>query len=174
MEIETKLIVDNLEFVEEKLKENNAREIYDREEENIYYARPGEDVFDLRIRFFEDKAIITYKGKHDTKSNIKQREEIEISTADTENSIKLIEALGYKEVLRYKKHRKAFFLENAEVTLDTITKVGTYVEIESAVAENIPYVKKLLGLELAKVEQRSYFEIMQDAIKNEPQTNVYE
>ena len=82
----------------------------------------------LRLR--QDTAVIlTYKGPTETQSGVSVRPEIEFEVSDFAAARQLLEALGYKESVRYEKWRTIYTLDDLEITLDEMP-FGIFTEIE--------------------------------------------
>jgi adenylate cyclase, class 2 len=89
----------------------------------------------LRVRSFDGKGTVTYKGvvKETQESRLKVREEIESAVDEPEHLIDLFERLGYHPSFRYQKYRTGYraILDGCElkVLLDE-TPMGNFIEIE--------------------------------------------
>lgn len=89
----------------------------------------------LRVRSFDGKGTVTYKGvvKETHESRLKVREEIESAVDEPERLIDLFERLGYHPSFRYQKYRTGYcaILDGCElkVLLDE-TPMGNFIEIE--------------------------------------------
>ena len=99
----------------------------------------------------------------------KTRKEIEVEVFDAENMGLILENLDFRSAATVKKDRDIYHLDEFIITLDTVYKVGTFVEIEIEAQENedtsIPLKKifetyKKLGIEEG-FERRSYLELME-------------
>jgi adenylate cyclase class 2 len=89
----------------------------------------------LRIRFVDDRGLVTYKGivQESASSPLKVREEIECETSDPHSLITLFERLGFHRSFRYQKYRTIYSLplegEEIEVVFDE-TPMGNFIELE--------------------------------------------
>ncbi len=176
-EVEQKFPVEDLETVESKLSANGAIVSAPQEEIDTYYAHPARDFAQtdeaLRIRRVGPKSWITYKGpKVDTTT--KTRREIELPLSEVSDAVNdwasLLESLGFSPVAEVRKiRRKATVLwqdQKIEVTLDDVSEVGTFVELELGAEERgldaardcIASLAETLGLR--KSERRSYLELL--------------
>ncbi|MDK2914035.1 MAG: adenylate cyclase, class 2 [Thermococcaceae archaeon] len=143
--------------------------------EDTYYQHPCRDfsktdeALRIRLRKFNGhfEAFLTYKGpKMDGSS--KTREEVEVQLTDPDEHSRILEKLGFVEVLTVHKVREKYYVEKGVViTLDEIEGLGKFVEIETLVEdeESIPgAVEKLKGilesLGVRRFERRSYLELL--------------
>ncbi len=176
-EVEQKFPVEDLEAVESKLVENGATVSAAQEEIDTYYAHPARDFAQtdeaLRIRRVGPRSWITYKGpKVDTTT--KTRREIELPLAEVPESVDdwagLLASLGFSPVAEVRKIRRKASVpwqdRKIEATLDEVSEVGTFVELELVTDESgldaarncIASLAEHLGL--LKSERRSYLELL--------------
>ncbi len=176
IEVEVKASVKDFTDVKKNLIKIGAIKIKNEHQRDVYYNAPHKDFVEtdeaLRIREIpengENKVILTYKGaKMDDVS--KTRKEIEVEVFDAENMGLILENLDFRSAATVKKDRDIYHLDEFIITLDTVYKVGTFVEIEIEAQENedtsIPLKKifetyKKLGIEDG-FERRSYLELME-------------
>ncbi len=143
--------------------------------EDTYYQHPCRDfsktdeALRIRVRRFNGhfEAFMTYKGpKLDSVS--KTREEIEVPLVDPDKHERILEALGFREVLTVEKIREKYYVEKGiTLTLDEVEGLGKFVEIE-ALTEKREEVPKLLErlreilieLGVTRFERRSYLELL--------------
>ncbi|NJE31492.1 class IV adenylate cyclase, partial [Thermococcus sp. 18S1] len=106
--------------------------------EDIYFNHPCRDfsktdeALRVRIKRFNGhfEASLTYKGPKLDKIS-KTRKEIEVNIDNVDTYIKLLHALGFKEVLTVEKTREKYYIEKGvTITLDEIEGLGKFVEIE--------------------------------------------
>jgi predicted adenylyl cyclase CyaB len=105
---------------------------------------------------------ITYKGPGSTQ--VKVRREIELpvgrSADDAATVEELLMLLGFTPVRAVKKirvpHRLEWEGKTLEVTLDTVTDLGTYLEIEGMAEELSGNGDAILRLRLDESERKSY------------------
>ncbi|WP_456367844.1 class IV adenylate cyclase [Thermococcus sp.] len=143
--------------------------------EDTYYQHPCRDfsktdeALRIRIRRFNGhfEAFLTYKGpKIDSLS--KTREEIEVPIEDPDAHARILEALGFTEVLTVEKVREKYYVEKGiTLTLDEVEGLGKFVEIEAMTEdrEKVPeLVEKLRSmlheLGVKKLERKSYLELL--------------
>ena len=100
-------------------------------EENTLY---GGDVLELgqavlRIRRVANRALLTYKERVSTRTDIKEQleQETEVSNPDTLEFI--LEALGFYPALVYEKRRETWRIGETEIVIDELP-FGLFMEIE--------------------------------------------
>lgn len=138
-EIELKFKVDNLDNFIEKLKSlgceisdyiNQADTIY---VENLDNTDSIEGSVWLRVRKVNDKIEMNYKKQSSKKS---ESQEIEFGVDDYEKANSFLKALGYNEWVRVNKRRRYSKYENANICIDEVERLGSFVEIEYLIDEN--------------------------------------
>lgn len=129
-------------------------------EDNWLFDTDGHDVARaggvLRLRVLDGgpRATLTYKGPARFAGVVKSRREIEVEVDDAAPMQALLEALGYRVMLVYRKEREPWRLGDVEVALDTLD-FGHFCEIEGP-AEAITALARRLGLSDDRVEPRGY------------------
>lgn len=143
--------------------------------EDTYYQHPCRDfaktdeALRIRIRRFNGhfESFITYKGpKIDEES--KTRKEIEVELTDPDKHSRILENLGFVEVLTVTKKREKYYVEKGVViTLDEVEGLGKFIEIEAMTEDRelVPrLVEKLrnvlIDLGVRRFERRSYLELL--------------
>jgi adenylate cyclase class 2 len=171
IEVEIKIPIDRPEGISEKLKEKGGILIGLSNQEDTYLNAPHRDYAQtdeaLRIRSTSTGAEITYKGEKMKGMGAKAREEINIPIVDTAQFIRLFSALGFTPSAQVNKIREEWTYKGTTVSLDTVTGLGTFVEIEviaqrdecSSALERIELVKKDLGIEGDHIRE-SYLELL--------------
>ena len=162
----------------EKLGSIGAAVAGEVEQADTYFAHPQRDYAAtdeaLRLRKVGEKNFVTYKGpKLDTTT--KTRTEIEIPIEQGQfgraQGEALLEALGFQPVAEVVKIRQTYHLDrggqSVEIALDTVTGLGTFVELEigvdsqTAVAPAREMLAQLAGqLGLEHNERRSYLQLL--------------
>ncbi|EEB74875.1 class IV adenylate cyclase [Thermococcus sp. AM4] len=172
IEVEVKGYADDRVF--ERVREE-FRLIRKEYHEDTYYQHPCRDfsktdeALRIRIRRFNGhfEAFLTYKGpKLDSVS--KTREEIEVQISDPDGHARILEALGFTEVLTVEKVREKYYVEKGiTITLDEVEGLGKFIEAEALTdeAERVPeLVEKLTSLlrslGVKRFERRSYLELL--------------
>jgi adenylate cyclase class 2 len=125
-------------------------------EVNTLYT--GEAIADrrcvLRLRRTADQAILTYKERFPTLSDIKHQREDETGVDDPEALELILEALGFTPALLYEKKRETWTLGESEIVIDELP-FGLFMEIEGSV-EEIADIESKLAIKRLKAEQASY------------------
>ena len=142
-----------------------------------YFNHPAKDFAEtdeaLRIRSIGERNFVTYKGAR-VDAATKTRREIEVPVAPGTDAAgqfaELLTALGFRETAVVDKSRRAAHLTRsdftAEVTLDVVREVGSFVEIEvladetSLEAAKAELARLAADLSLTKTERRSYLELL--------------
>jgi adenylate cyclase class 2 len=146
-EVEVKVPADHV-AVRRRLAAVGAESLGTVTQRDTYYDAPhrafAETDEALRIRRIRhestsddeppDETRLTYKGPLvDTES--KTRREHETAVGDGETMDAVLRALGFEPAAVVEKERSRFRLNGYTVTLDTVTDVGEYVEIETESAD---------------------------------------
>jgi adenylate cyclase class 2 len=141
-EVEVKLPADH-DAVRTRLAELGAESLGTVVQRDTYYDAPhrrfAETDEALRIRRIHDGSTsepepdetrITYKGPRvDSESKTRREHETRVDDGETADSV--LEALGFDAVAVVEKHRDSYRVDGYTVTLDTVTDVGDYVEVET-------------------------------------------
>ncbi|MDS0298968.1 class IV adenylate cyclase [Halogeometricum sp. S1BR25-6] len=146
-EVEVKLRADH-EAVRARLAEAGAVREASVEQTDTYYDAPHRDFAEtdeaLRIRRetrVDDDASdgdggettkVTYKGPLVDEAS-KTRSEHETTLGDRESAEGILSGLGFEPVETVEKDREFFALDGYTVTLDAVTGLGEFVEVEAAV-----------------------------------------
>ena len=144
-------ILRRAEFIEEKI------------EEDIYFSSPIKDFKEtdeaLRVRYSNNKVILTYKGPKLDKVS-KSREEYEAFVSGEIEQI--LQKLGYKEVLKVKKKRKVYRYKEYIISIDEVEDLGEYLEVElkSDNLRDVEKIESLFNLLFLDSERRSYLELL--------------
>ena len=83
----------------------------------------------VRIRYANNRAVITYKGPAKEDGIFKTREELETVLEDGVSGLHILEKLGMRVWFRYQKYRREFEINNVIVAVDE-TPIGNYAELE--------------------------------------------
>jgi len=157
LEIEVKLKIGSLQKIRRELKALGFEEKVHRAlEENWILDFPNRPLARrhclLRLRQFNDKALVTFKAPSLNSAQFKIREELETEVADGSVLYQILERLGLVLVFRYQKYRSVFEKRASRkpktvLSLDE-TPVGKYLEIEGPkediekIARQLDYSKK--------------------------------
>jgi adenylate cyclase, class 2 len=179
-EVEQKFPLANSTATERRLRELGAREGESMIQVDQYFNHPARDFAAtdeaFRIRQIGEANFITYKGPK-LDATTKTRKELELplpsGAATAESFAELLLALGFRRVAAVRKHRRTMYLHwqggDAEIALDEVDRVGTFIEIElSATEDDLDAAKKCLAslaaeLNLKNAERRSYLELLLSA-----------
>lgn len=163
LEVEVKFLVGELTAVRQRLLELGAMvtkpRVYER---NLRLDTPDEALRhrDELLRLRQDTAVVlTYKGRSletEQGSEVKVREELEMTVGDWETAVALFQRLGFQPTQVYEKYRETFRLGTVVVTLDELP-YGNFIELEgdeaaikaTAVALNLPWAERLVTNYLA-------------------------
>ena len=143
------------EAVVNRLKELGAHHDRDDFEENFIYR--GETLLPrsvLRLRRVNGTAILTYKERFPSSSDIKHQREDETVVNDPDALHSILKALGFTVALVYEKRRQRWRLGTAEVVLDELP-FGVFMEIEAGETE-IRQIEERLAIEELRVETDTY------------------
>ena len=172
IEIEAKLKVDSLSEVEHKLGDLGARFLGEQQQTDYFFDDVNATLISadkclrLRTQIVEksESYFLTYKGAKE-KSNLKRRQEIESGINDADSIYKLLQALGYEQVLIVEKKRRLWQLGNCEVALDHLPLLGDFVEIEGPGEEEITNVQNSLGLTDLPHISKSYASLLKEQLQ---------
>ena len=109
----------------------------------------------LRLRDNGGNAMLTYKAENPNDKGLADREEIETSVADFENTRLILERLGYVIVFVYEKYRSIYTLNDTGLFVDH-TPIGDYIEIEGPDENSIRNSAELLGLDWESRSDKGY------------------
>ncbi len=141
-EVEVKLPADHA-AVRARLTDLDAESLGTVVQRDTYYDAPHRQFVEtdeaLRIRRVEseagdEEARVTYKGPL-VDSASKTRREHETGVADDETMDAILQALGFEPVAVVEKERARFRVGEYTITLDDVTDVGEYVEVETESAD---------------------------------------
>jgi adenylate cyclase class 2 len=163
VEIETKLKVDSLSPVRDRLRALKAEFLAHQDQRDLYCDNARQQMVKqdkcLRVRIETTdqgtQSFITFKGPKQ-EADIKCRQEIEMPVPDTEQARALLEGLGYEQKLAVHKHREVWSYKQCLIGLDQVTDLGTYVEIEGPDSHVIHEVQQDLDLTHVPHCQDSY------------------
>jgi adenylate cyclase class 2 len=177
-EVEQKFPVADLSAVAERIMALGAKLSPPQEEVDLYFAHPSVDFAKtdeaLRLRRKGARNFITYKGPK-LDATTKTRREIELGLepgrAAMDSWAALLAALGFTPVAEVRKTRRKAHVpwqgREVEASLDTVERLGTFVELEliAADAAAIEPAKACLAslaefLGLSATERRSYLELL--------------
>jgi adenylate cyclase class 2 len=166
-EIEAKFYVTGVSGIKVRLHEREAHLIQERIlETNIRFDLPDARLRSkgqvLRLRR-DTAARLTYKGGSQSDKGVLSRTEIEFTVGDFDKAKLFLEALGYRESLRYDKYREIYELDDCHIMLDELP-YGHFVEIEGDSVDSIQKLAARLQLNWDAAISRSYSAIF-DSVK---------
>jgi len=82
----------------------------------------------------DTSTAITYKGPL-VEAASKTREEFETGVSDPEAAAGILDGLGFEPAATVEKRRERWTLDGATVTLDSVTDVGEFIEVELTVVD---------------------------------------
>ena len=125
-------------------------------EENTLYAGDGLDPQHsvLRLRRVGKRAILTYKERFPTRSDIKQQREDETAVANAEAMELILDALGFTPALVYEKRRETWKLGQTEIVIDELP-FGLFMEIEGD-EQSIREIESNLAIKRLRAESATY------------------
>lgn len=172
IEVELKGYADDEIFKRVRRKFTLVRKEY---HEDTYYQHPCRDfsktdeALRIRLKRFNGhfEAFMTYKGPKINGAS-KTREEIEVPLTDPDEQARILEKLGFVEVLTVHKVREKYYVEKGVIiTLDEVEDLGKFVEIEALVEredeveKTVDRLKSIMeGLGVKRFERRSYLELL--------------
>ena len=157
LEIELKVKAPDLDKVRQRLREHNSVFIGKVHEHDIYYNAPHRDfeVTDeaMRVRYTDERAVVTYKGAKIKKFGLKAREELNTAVESGTVFETMLARLGFVKTAEVNKWRENYRYDKAMISLDTVEELGTFVEIEviaeseeSDAADQIGKISKEIGV----------------------------
>ena len=110
----------------------------------------------LRLRVLDGgpRGVLTAKGPAQFLGGVKVREETEVVVQDGHATLDLLQLLGFRVQVVYRKQRAVWKLGPAAVTLDKLD-FGYFTEVEGPL-EEVPGIARSLGLDPAKAVKDSY------------------
>ncbi len=179
IEVELKYRLDDPESLLTALVARGAAPGPEMTERDLYFNHPARDFGEtdeaLRVRWDGRAATLTYKGPLLDRVS-KSREEFELDLAGDDaldRARVILLRLGFREVRVVEKRRTKFPLVDSGqpvlVTIDDVTGLGLFVELEAAAepAEFEAVRDRLLALAgvlgLSQPERRSYLQLLMEA-----------
>ena len=108
----------------------------------------------LRLRRIDDRALLTYKQRLGTRTDIKEQLEFETAIDNPDAIEFILEALGYYPALVYEKRRETWRLEETEIVIDELP-FGLFMEIEGQ-EQSIRDIESNLAIKRLAAEQLTY------------------
>jgi adenylate cyclase, class 2 len=114
----------------------------------------------LRLRFAEDRSILTYKGPPCPEGVFKTREELETGLQDGATMLEVLKHIGLRIFFQYQKYRREFELDGVHIAVDE-TPVGNYVEFEGS-EEGIRNLASRMDFKESQFLRSSYYSLYLD------------
>lgn len=148
-ELEVKFLLSRPGAFEDRLGVLGAQLLHPRVHEiNLRFDTPDGALTSraqvLRLRR-DHQTTLTYKGPGETQAGVRKRREIEFTISDYQAAQALLEALGYRVLLMYEKHRTTYAWQGVLIVLDEMP-YGNFAEIEGPDPELIHTTSAHLGM----------------------------
>jgi adenylate cyclase, class 2 len=108
----------------------------------------------LRLRRIGNRAILTYKERFPTRSDVKHQREDETGVDDPDAMELILDALGFTPGLVYEKRRETWHLGKTEIVIDELP-FGLFMEIEGP-EDAIRDVEGKLAIKRIRTEGHTY------------------
>ncbi|MGV8086703.1 MAG: class IV adenylate cyclase [Candidatus Woesearchaeota archaeon] len=115
---------------------------YYHEYNNNLNPKSGMPVEWFRLRNKNKEYSICYKKDTFQGKKWLYSDEYETKVADVNNAKKIIEKLGYKELIRVDVIKNIYEDKNYEIVLEEVKKLGLFLEIESKKSGNVKKIRK--------------------------------
>jgi len=168
-EIELKFKISNPKLIRNTLNNIGANYIKTIQQTDIYLDQKNLVLFKndkaLRIREEEGKLFLTFKDKRaKTREKIRKEITIEFSLVDKSKLLYLFKKIGFNKILSIKKEREIYRLDDFELCIDKVNKIGDFIEIE-ILKQNFNRTKlnnlmKKLGLAEDLIIEETYPELL--------------
>jgi predicted adenylyl cyclase CyaB len=98
----------------------------------------------LRIRTKSNKSYLAYKIDHFNKKGIwSHSDEHEIEISNSQTALKIIEHLGFKELVKLENTKHTFLSDKYEIVFEDVKNLGIFLEVEAINAKPHESVKKV-------------------------------
>ena len=158
IEVEKKyrLTANQRDEVRARLPEIGAKREGEEFEVNTLYTGDAVELNQavLRLRRIDDRALLTYKERLGTRTDIKEQLEFETAIDNPDAIEFILEALGYYPALVYEKRRETWRLEETEIVIDELP-FGLFMEIEGQ-EQSIRDIESNLAIKRLAAEQLTY------------------
>lgn len=164
-EIELKFRVDDFSSIRKKLRALGGKLLWKGREKNWLFDTPDSHIHKntLRIKTMSDTSL-TLKTDKRIVQGAKVAEEYQIMITDAKIGRTILEKLGYRVTLHYKKHREHWKIEKSYIELDTLKDGRKFVEIEST-HRGIKNLARKLNLDFSKSTPESYTKLLTGNLK---------
>ena len=172
LEVEMKFKSPDNSKVEDALRDLGAERLSVETMNDVYYHRRDVDFKQtdeaLRLRMrAEGAAELTYKGPRMRASSAKAREELSISLDNALSAKRILERLGFSELMSVRKTRTTYRLDALRVDVDDVEGLGQFVELE-VLTEDVAKAERLLedmrkALPLGSEVKKTYLEMLMES-----------
>jgi len=169
IEIEAKILLNDVASMETKLAQVGAHREMELLEVNTFFDTPQGELKatdqGLRVRVEQQvdgpyqAVIITHKGPR-AHGRLKSRSETELNVDNAQQAAELLTAIGFVPVLTFEKRRTRWQFERTIVALDQVPYLGNFIEIEGPSEEAVLAARRALGLEHAPLMRASYIAML--------------
>jgi predicted adenylyl cyclase CyaB len=97
----------------------------------------------LRLRTYQGKTYLTFKGPKEIIDHVKVRDEHELELSSFDEMVKVLESLGYQQERYYEKYRQIYLYNNVKIMLDELPRIGNFIEVEGNLEDVKEVVEKL-------------------------------
>ena len=163
-ETESELPLADPDDLRDRLADAGARPLGRVIETNRFFDRPDgalrREGIGLRLRStrptgdaIDGPATLTVKGPRPAGATdpanptILSRPELETTVGDPAEFARILETLGYVEILLYQKRRESWILDACRIELDDVPVLGRFVEVEGPAAAVVAQACARLGLD---------------------------
>jgi len=138
----------------------------DHEQNVVFHLKTGDGRGGrkrLRLRTFGGRsdAVLTCKGPAEKDAIYKSRDELEVQVSDAASVRELLEHLGFRARVEYRKRREHWCFADTIVALDSLA-FGDYLEVEGS-EEDILSTLSYLGLAHRRHVRRGYARLARQA-----------
>lgn len=174
VEVERKYRISNKSVIENSLNElgykkavtiHQSDKVYLQKSDSFRTFKVGDPV--TRIREVNGSSTLTFKRAINSQGDTIEHEMTVEPASEAEDF--LLE-IGYKSVTDVDKIRTEFKLNNVTVSLDEVTSLGNFVEVEilcnegeeELAQENIARIAKEIGLNAEDIEKKKYDQLISE------------
>jgi len=170
MKIEIKFKIYDLNFLKQKLVSIKAKKISKKREHDFYFDTSDKVLSKrgilCRLRKIDTSGLLTIKGKKRKTKYFKIKDEVEIEVNDFQKAKSCLETLGFKITGGKEKVRELYLYKNTKICIDTLSRIGSYIEIEGT-KRNIIEVSKKLGFNYKNGITTSYDKLLENVSKSD-------
>lgn len=163
-EIEVKILEIDKGKVLKKINELGAKKVFEGELVAVFYdfadSRLTKEGKRLRVRQKASRVEMTLKSNI-TKKIVKLADEYKIELDSLEELNHILSEIGLKEILRFKKHRSSWHLNQIAFEIDTFPGLPPLLEIEAPDLQTIQKYVKIFGYEMKDTKPWSAVEVCQ-------------